>query len=172
MIRNLVLMAILATMVAVAAPISDKTQARIAHEVRHQLLTLPYFDVFDNIEFRVDGDRVTLFGQVTRPTLKADAENVVKDIEGVDNVVNEIEVLPLSPMDDRLRMSLYRAIYAFPALQRYSMPVVKPIRIIVKNGHVTLEGIVDNEADKNLAKLRANGVSGVFSVDNNLRVVR
>lgn len=81
-------------------------------------------------------------------------------------------MLPLSPMDDRLRMSLYRAIYGFPSLQRYSMQVVKPIRIIVKNGHVTLEGVVDSEADKNLAKLRANGVSGAFSVDNNLRVTR
>ena len=132
---------------------------------------LPYFGVFDNIEYRVDGESVTLFGDVTRPTLKSDAENVVKRIEGVQHVLNKIEVLPPSPMDDQLRLALYRAIYGFPALEKYALGVQKPIRIIVKNGHVTLEGVVDSEADKNLAGVRANTVPGVFSVTNTLRVV-
>ena len=113
-------------------------QARIQKEVRHELLMLPYLGVFDNIEYRVDGETVTLLGDVTRPTLKSDAENVVKHIEGVQQVVNKIEILPPSPMDDRLRLALYRAIYGFPALEKYALGVQKPIRIIVKNGQVTL----------------------------------
>jgi hyperosmotically inducible protein len=149
---------------------SAKAQERIIREVRHELLMLPYFGVFDNIAFKVDGYNVQLLGQVTRPTIKSDAENAVKHIEGVEKVDNQIEVLPPSPMDDRLRRRLFRAIYGYPALERYALGVQKPIRIIVKNGHVTLEGVVDSEADKNIAGLRANGVSGIFSVDNNLRV--
>ena len=149
---------------------SAKAQERITREVRHELLMLPYFGVFDNIAFKVDGYTVTLLGQVTRPTTKSDAENVVKHIEGVEKVDNQIEVLPPSPMDDRLRLELYRAIYGYPALEKYALGVQKPIRIIVKNGHVTLEGVVDNDSDKNLAGLRANGVPGIFSVGNNLRV--
>jgi len=147
-----------------------KAQERIVKEVRHELLMLPYFGVFDNIAYKVDGYTVTLLGQVVRPTLKSDAENAVKHIEGVEKVDNQIEVLPLSPMDDRLRLELYRAVYGYPALEKYALGVQKPIRIIVKNGHVTLEGVVDNEGDKNLAGLRANGVSGTFSITNNLQV--
>ena len=149
---------------------SAKAQERIVKEVRHELLMLPYFGVFDNIAYKVDGYTVTLLGQVVRPTLKSDAENAVKHIEGVEKVDNQIEVLPLSPMDDRLRLELYRAVYGYPALEKYALGVQKPIRIIVKNGHVTLEGVVDNEGDKNLAGLRANGVSGTFSMTNNLQV--
>jgi hyperosmotically inducible protein len=149
---------------------SAKAQERIVKEVRHELLMLPYFGVFDNIAYKVDGYTVTLLGQVVRPTLKSDAENAVKHIEGVEKVDNQIEVLPLSPMDDHLRLELYRAVYGYPALEKYALGVQKPIRIIVKNGHVTLEGVVDNEADKNLAGLRANGVSGTFSMTNNLQV--
>jgi hyperosmotically inducible protein len=149
---------------------SAKAQERITKEVRHELLMLPYFGVFDNIAFKVDGYTVTLLGQVARPSLKSDAENVVKHIEGVEKVDNQIEVLPTSPMDDRLRRQLYRAIYGYPALEKYALGVQKPIRIIVKNGHVALEGVVDNEGDKNFAGMRANGVSGIFSVTNNLRV--
>ena len=148
-----------------------KAQERIVREVRHELLMLPYFGVFDYIAFKVDGYNVTLLGQVVRPSLKSDAENAVKHIEGVEKVDNQIEVLPPSPMDDRLRLILYRAIYGYPALEKYALGVQKPIRIIVKNGRVTLEGVVDNEADKNLAGLRANGVPGIFSVINNLQVV-
>jgi hyperosmotically inducible protein len=150
--------------------VTQKGEERIQREVRHELLMLPYLSVFDNLAYKVNGYDVTLLGQVTRPTLKSDAENSVKRIEGVERVDNQIEVLPLSPMDDGLRQRLYRAIYGFSSLQRYALPVVKPIRIIVKNGHVSLEGVVDSEADKNAAGIQAKSVSGVFSVDNNLSV--
>ncbi len=149
---------------------SAKSQERIIREVRHELLMLPYFGVFDNISFKVDGGLVTLMGQAVRPSLKSDAENAVKHIEGVDRVDNQIEVLPPSSMDDRLRIQLYRAIYGYPALEKYALGVQKPIRIIVKNGHVALEGVVDNEGDKNFAGMRANGVPGTFQVMNNLQV--
>jgi len=139
-------------------------------EVRHQLVMLPYYTVFDNLEYRVEGDKVILSGQVTRPALKSDAENAVKSLEGVSQVVNNIEVLPPSPMDDQLRHSLFRAIYGDSALSKYAWPVVQSIHIIVNGGHVTLEGVVDNEGDKNIAGIRANGVPDVFSVQNNLRV--
>ena len=148
------------------------SDARIQKEVRHELLMLPYFGVFDYIAFQVKGDTVILQGAVTRPTLKSDAENVVKHIEGVQRVVNNIEVLPPSPMDDQLRLALYRAIYGYPSLEKYALGVQKPIRIIVKNGRVTLEGVVDSETDKNLVTVRANSVPGIFSVTNNLRVVQ
>lgn len=148
----------------------SQVQRRLEREVRHELVTLPYYDVFDNLEYRVDGSQVTLSGQVVRPTLKSGAENVVKSIEGVEKVTNNIEVLPLSPNDDRLRVAVYRAIYGHAALQRYSIRSVPPIHIIVKNGNVTLEGVVANEGDRNIANIQANGVSGVFSVKNNLRV--
>jgi hyperosmotically inducible periplasmic protein len=131
---------------------------------------LPYFGVFDNIAFKVDGNTVTLLGQVVRPSLKSDAGNAIEHIEGVDQVNNQIEVLPNSPMDDRLRLRLFRAIYEYPALQRYALGVQKPIRIIVKNGHVDLEGIVDSQGDKDLVNMRANGVSGIFGVTDNLQV--
>jgi hyperosmotically inducible protein len=133
---------------------------------------LPYYDVFDNITGTVSGYTVTLMGQVTNPTLKHDAENAIKHIEGVEKVVNQIEVLPPSTMDDGLRRRLYRAIYGFPSLEKYAMPVIKPIRIIVKNGNVTLAGVVDSESDKNLAGIQANTVPGIFSVTNNLVVVK
>jgi hyperosmotically inducible protein len=143
---------------------------RLERQIRHELVMLPYYNVFDNLAFRVDGGTVTLIGQVTRPTLKADAERVVKSIEGVERVKNEIEVLPLSPADDAIRVAAFRAIYGDPALNRYAHQAVPPIHIIVKNGHVTLEGVVANEGDKNIANIRANSVPGVFSVTNNLRV--
>jgi osmotically-inducible protein OsmY len=142
----------------------------LVKEVRHQLLLLPYYSVFDNLAFKVDGDRVTLEGQVVRPTLKSDAEAAVKSVEGVSGVTNNIEVLPTSGMDDQLRRALYRAIYGDPTLNKYSWSSVASIHIIVKNGNVTLEGVVDNDSDKNVAGLRANGVPNVFSVTNNLRV--
>lgn len=142
----------------------------LAKEVRHQLVLLPYYSVFDNLAFKIDGDNVTLIGQVVRPTLKSDAEGAVKSIESVSSVDNQIEVLPLSPMDDQLRRAVYRAIYGDTALSRYAESAVPSIHIIVKNGNVTLEGIADNETDKNVANLRANGVPNVFSVKNNLVV--
>jgi hyperosmotically inducible protein len=152
--------------------LSAKSQDRITKEVRHELLMLPYFGVFDNIAYKVDGGTVTLLGQVVRPSLKSDAENAVKHIEGVEKVDNQIEVLPPSSMDDRLRLQLFHAIYGEPGLQKYELGVQKPIRIIVKNGRVSLEGVVDSEADKNLAGIRANSVPGIFAVTNNLQVVK
>jgi hyperosmotically inducible periplasmic protein len=151
---------------------SERAQERIQREVRHELLMLPYVTAFDYLAYNVNGYEVTLIGQVVRPTIKSDAENVVKHIEGVEKVNNQIEVLPPSPMDDRLRIRLFRAIYGFPALQKYELGVQKPIRIIVKGGHATLEGVVDSDGDKNLAGLRANTVSGIFSVTNNLQVAK
>jgi hyperosmotically inducible protein len=149
----------------------DKAESRIAREVRHQLVMLPYYGVFDDLAFRVDGGKVTLLGAVTRPTLKSDAENVVKRVEGVTQVDNRIEVLPLSSMDDQIRMAEYRAIYGDPALStRYGYRALPSIHIVVKNGNVTLEGVVGNEGDKNLVNMRANSVPNVFSVTNNLRV--
>ena len=143
---------------------------RITREVRHELVMLPYYGVFDNLAYRVDGSTVTLLGQVTRPTLKSDAGNAVKNIEGVEHVDNKIEVLPLSPMDDGIRMAEYRTIYGQVGLDRYAMQAVPPIHIIVSNGKVTLEGVVATQADKDLAAVRANTVGGVFSVANNLQV--
>lgn len=149
---------------------TTRSEDRITKEVRHRILMLPYFGVFDYLAYKVDGSTVTLLGQVVRPVTRSDAENSVKRIEGVERVDDQIEVLPPSPMDDGLRRRLYRAIYRYPALQKYSLGVQKPIRIIVKNGHVTLEGVVDSDGDKNLAGIRANAVSGSFSVTNNLQV--
>jgi hyperosmotically inducible periplasmic protein len=131
---------------------------------------LPYYNIFDNLEYQVDGNLVILSGQVTQPVLKSDAENVVKRIEGVESVTNNIEVLPLSPSDDRIRLATYRAIFGADGLYRYAMGANPSIHIIVDNGHVTLVGVVANQMDKNIAGIRANGVFGVFSVTNNLRV--
>ena len=173
---RLVLLALMAMTCALSGQAQREVPARaverIQKEVRHEILMLPYYDVFDDIRYSVSGYEVTLTGQVTNPTLKRDAENVVKHIEGVEKVVNQIEVLPTSAMDDGLRRRLFRAIYGFPALEKYAMPVIKPIRIIVKNGHVTLEGVVGSENDKNVVNIRANGVSGVFSVTNHLVVAK
>lgn len=147
-----------------------RAEQNLVREVRHQLVLLPYYSVFDNLAFKVEGDHVILEGQVTRPTLKSDAEKVVKNIESVASVTNNIEVLPPSPMDDQLRRALYRAIYGDPSLSKYAWSAVPSIHIIVKNGNVTLEGVVDSETDKNLAGLRANSVPNVFSVKSNLVV--
>jgi hyperosmotically inducible periplasmic protein len=151
-------------------PDTGRAADRILREVHHELVMLPYYGVFDNMAYRVDGFTVTLLGQVTRPTLKSDAEKSVKRIEGVEKVNNEIEVLPLSPNDDRIRFAVYRAIYGQSALEKYAFQAVPSIHIIVKGGHVTLEGVVNNEMDKNIANIRAKGVPGAFSVTNNLRV--
>ncbi len=169
------------SMVASASPTTQDNQAagalnqkaydRIVKEVRHELVMLPYYGVFDNLSYKVDPDgTVTLQGQVARPTLKSDAENVVKKIEGVEKVVNNIEILPTSFNDDRIRRAVYRAIYGNSVLSPYQMRAVPPIHIIVKNGHVTLEGAVARSMDKQIAGVQANTVSGVFSVDNNLVV--
>lgn len=149
---------------------SQRGAAWLQNQVRKELVMLPFLSVFDHLQFKIDGDKVTLLGEVSRPSLKSDAENVVKKIEGVATVDNRIEVLPNSPSDDRLRVALYRSIFGDSALYRYAMQVVPPIQIIVNNGRVTLEGVVDNAGDKNFAYIRANSVPGVFSVTNNLQV--
>lgn len=150
--------------------VGEQVEKRIAREVRHELIMLPYYGVFDNLAFRVEGRTVTLLGQVTRPTLKNDAAGVVRQIEGVEKVNNQIEVLPLSPDDDRIRIAEYRSIYSQPVLNRYALLAVPPIHIIVKNGNLTLEGSVATKEDKNIADIQANSVPGVFSVTNNLRI--
>lgn len=160
--------ALLVLLAAVSALASEPS--RTARLVRHELVMLPYYGVFDNLEYKVEGSKVTLLGQVYRPSLKVSAERVVKNIEGVDSVDNRIEVLPTSPHDDTIRLDTYRAIYHHPNFTRYAIRAVPPIHIVVKNGHVTLVGVVAAEADKNLAGIQANGVSGVFSVTNNLTV--
>ncbi|MBM3783661.1 MAG: BON domain-containing protein [Acidobacteria bacterium] len=145
---------------------------RIQKKVRTELLALPFLSVFDNLGYRLDGETLYLSGHVIRPTLKSDAANRVARLEGVRNIVNKIEVLPLSPYDDRLRLAVARAVYGANGLNRYALGANPSIRILVKNGGVTLEGVVANEIDRNVANLMANGVSGVFSVTNNLRVER
>jgi osmotically-inducible protein OsmY len=171
LVNKWVAIAALAVTPAIALASAGHTSVSTLQEkVRHELVMLPYLNVFDDISYRVDEGTVTLFGEVTRPVLKLDAERAVKHLEGVTKVDNRIEVLPLSSFDNRIRVQTYRAIYGFAPLQRYGMGVVPSIHIIVKNGHVTLAGIVDRETDRNLAYLRANGVPGVFSVTNQLRV--
>jgi hyperosmotically inducible protein len=154
------------------APARDSAnfQTWLTKEVRHELVMLPFYSVFDNLQYKVEGAKVTLIGQVANPTLQGDAEYAVKHIEGVEAVDNQIEVLPTSPNDDRIRRAEYGTIYSFASLQMYGIRSVPPIHIIVKNGNVTLEGSVASEADKNVAGIRANTVAGVFSVINNLRV--
>jgi hyperosmotically inducible protein len=171
-VKNLALTAAAAAMLLAAPAVqaANDTKKDMSEQVRHELVMLPYFSIFDNLGYRVDGNVVTLYGYVTRPVLKSDAQNVVKRVEGVARVINNIEVLPLSPMDDRIRVATARAIYGYGPMQRYGLGTQPPIRIIVKNGNVTLEGVVDNQADKNIAGIRANGVPGVFSVTNDLRV--
>jgi hyperosmotically inducible protein len=149
---------------------SEAAEKRLEREVRRELITLPLYSLFDHLAFRVDGYTVTLMGKVSRPTLKSDAENVVKKIEGVEKIVNQIEILPLLPNDNELRLRLYRAIYGHSALQTLAIRALPPIHIIVEKGDVTLEGVVANEMQKNIAGIQANGVHGVFSVRNNLRV--
>lgn len=162
-----------ATDSAQTAIASDRGTERITKQVRHELNMIPYVNAFDYVEFTVNADNsVTLAGQVTNPVVKSEAGNVVKRVEGVERVNNQIQVLPVSFFDSGLRARLYRTIYGYPALEKYALGVNKPIRIIVDNGHVTLMGVVDNQADKNIAGLRANGVFGVFSVDNELKVVK
>jgi hyperosmotically inducible protein len=142
----------------------------LTQEVRHHLVMLPYLTLFDNLEYRVDGTTVTLIGQVVDPSLKPDAERTVKGIEGVTKVINQIQVLPPSPMDSQIRREEYRAIYGFADLWKYAMGALPPVHIVVDNGRVTLYGIVDSQADKNLIELRAKTVPNIFSVTNDLQV--
>jgi len=143
----------------------------LADKVRHELVMLPYYGVFDNLAFSIEGsDTVVLTGQVTRPVLKSDAGAVVRKVEGVGKVVNNIEVLPLSPFDDSIRLAAYRAIFSKPGFERYAIQALSPIRIIVKNGNITLDGVVSSQMDKIMAEMAARSVPGSFGVTNNLAV--
>jgi len=154
-----------------ADPLNSKAAARLAKEVRHELIMLPYYDVFDFLSFELGQDgKVTLMGSVATPTLKSSAENVVREIEGVTGVDNQIKVLPLSPNDNQLRKAVYRAIYGKTGLDRYGFQAIPSIHIVVSNGNVTLEGVVNSDGDRDLAGIQANSVAGVFSVKNNLRI--
>lgn len=148
----------------------NPTQNRIEREVGHELLMLPNYGAFDNIAYKLEGGTLTLLGDVEQPSLRTEAENAVKHVEGVNRVVDQIDVLPPSSQDDALRMALFRAIYQYPSLQKYEIGALKPIRIIVKNARVTLEGVVDSEPDRELVGARAQSVPGVFQVTNHLRV--
>jgi hyperosmotically inducible protein len=161
---------IVTALTATAAIAAPPTLSPVENRVRHELVMLPYLNIFDDISFRVDGGTVTLFGEVTKPVLKSDAENVVKHVEGIARVENQIEVLPLSSFDDGIRSRTARAIYGYPALQRYGAGTHPSIHIIVKNGNVTLAGFVSTDMDKQLAFMRANGVPGVFAVNNQLQI--
>jgi hyperosmotically inducible protein len=151
-----------------AAPQSG---SRLAEEVRHQLVLIPFLSVFDNLQYSVNGSEVTLSGWVTNGAVKDDAGSAVKHIEGVTKVNNNIQLLPVSPMDDQIRHAEFRAIYGEPALEKYAFGSVPPIHIIVNGGHVTLEGYVNSQSDKDLVNIKANGVPNVFSVTNNLKVI-
>ncbi|HYY95427.1 MAG TPA: BON domain-containing protein [Pyrinomonadaceae bacterium] len=160
---------------ALAAPVSEGAQTagydQLAKKVRHELVTLPWYGVFDNLEYQIDGSTVTLYGQVVQASTRKDAERRVSRIAGVSRVVNRIEVLPVSPFDDSIRARTYRALFGWNSpLFRYGRGANPSIHIVVDGGHVSLEGVVSNEGDRNLAYMLANGVPGVFSVQNNLQV--
>jgi len=157
---------------ALAAPQNASANTALARQVRKNLVTLPFYGVFDNLAYEVtdDGDTVVLYGHVTRPSTRKDAERRVSKIEGVERVVNKIEVLPVSPFDDRIRARTYRAVFNTSGLYRYAMGVNPSIHIVVNRGHVTLEGVVSSKMDRQLAYMAANQVAGVFSVTNNLVV--
>jgi hyperosmotically inducible periplasmic protein len=148
----------------------SRLEQRLSGEVRHELNMIPQFTVFDNLAYRVDGGTVTLFGQVRNAIVKDSAEARVKHLEGVERVDNQIEILPASFNDDRIRRRVAEAVFNDARLFNYRIQAVPPIHIIVKNGHVNLVGMVRTQADKDSAFIRANGVSGVFSVENNLQV--
>jgi hyperosmotically inducible protein len=170
-LRVAILIALAGVLGTTPAILSAQTpEENLVRQVRHELAMLPYYTVFDQLVFSVEGNTVTLSGQVNRPTLRSDAENVVRRIEGVGEVVNTIEVLPLSPHDDRIRLAVLRAVYRQPALQKYALGANPSIHVIVRNGNVVLEGSVLSPADRSIAHIQANAVSGVFSVTNNIRV--
>jgi hyperosmotically inducible protein len=151
---------------------SGQMTMMISDEVRHRLLMIPYYGVFDWLECEIRPDRVAVLrGEVTSPAVKSDAEAAIKKIEGIPRVDDQIEVLPVSTGDDKIRIAVYRAIFRYEGpLFRYAIQASAPIHIIVNNGRVILKGNVDNAADSQLAFMAANGVSGVFEVKNELKV--
>jgi len=148
----------------------EVTNPQLAKKIRHELVTLPYYGVFDNLGYSINGNTVTLYGQVVRPTTRSSAENRVKRLAGVSRVVNNIKVLPLSGFDDNIRAATYRSLARTGGLYRYLQGVNPSIHIVVDRGHITLEGVVSNKGDRTLANMAARSVSGAFSVTNNLRV--
>jgi osmotically-inducible protein OsmY len=158
-----------ATMFAAATSQSPKS---LEEQVRVALVKIPYLSVFDDLSFRVDNGVVTLLGQTTQPITKSYAEQNVRSVPGVIAIQNQIEVLPLSRLDDDIRLRTLRAVSRTSSLYRYFLGANPSIRIVVKNGHVTLDGVVQNEADRVLASMAANRVPNVFSVTNNLRAER
>ena len=161
---------VLSIMLLTPLTLSAQAAPDIDEQVRHELVMMPYYQIFDWINFETDGNTVTLFGEVTRPLLKSDAEKTVKRIAGVKQVINKIKVLPYSPYDDRIRISVYRAVYANPNFTRYAIRAYGPIHIIVNNGDVRLMGSVLTKTDKNIAGIMARGVEGVFTVTNDLLI--
>ncbi|MDQ3820358.1 MAG: BON domain-containing protein [Acidobacteriota bacterium] len=172
-IMALVAVFVIAATVTIAAPAASNegevSEQQVSQKVRHELVTLPYYGVFDNLAYKVEGNTVTLYGQVVRPSTREDAARRVARISGVERVINNIEVLPLSSFDDSVRVQTYRAIFNAGGLYRYALGANPSIHIVVRNGNVTLEGVVANDADRQLAYMAANSVPGVFSVTNNLR---
>jgi hyperosmotically inducible protein len=175
-IIGLVAIIAIAAVAAIAAPVASNEsgagEQQVSKKVRHELVTLPYYGVFDNLAYKVEGNTVTLYGQVVQPATRSDAEHRVAKIDGVERVINNIEVLPLSPFDDQIRVRAYRTIFRTGGLYRYALGANPSIHIVVKGGHLTLEGVVANEADAQLANIAARNVPGVFSVTNNLRSER
>ena len=155
---------------AVAMAQRGASDPQLEKRVRHELVTLPYYGVFDNLAYQVSGGTVTLYGDVVRSSTRSDAAGRVKRLPGVTRVVNNIKVLPLSPFDDNIRRATYRSISRMGGLYRYLQGANPSLHIVVDNGHVALEGVVSNSGDRNLAYVAANRVPGVFSVKNNLRV--
>jgi hypothetical protein len=187
---SLVTLALSAVAMAQTPPVDEQAVIRLARNIQREILSLPEYGVFDHLRFSIKGDTVILRGQASRPLLKSGAENVVKRLEGVAKVDNQIDVLPLSPNDDQIRLRTYIAIYGHPTLSRFNpnrgTPLFMsrmsamagitndppqgnhPVHIIVKNGNVTLEGVLPTAADRTIAELQANGVFGAFSVINNI----
>jgi hyperosmotically inducible protein len=169
-IKNRVLIVLALLTLAAPVALAKTGQQAATDKVRKELVTLPRYSVFDNLEYKLEGNTATLYGQVLNPITRQDAERRVAKIEGVDHVINNIQVLPVSGFDDSIRAREYRAVFNSGSLYRYAMGANPSIHIVVKNGHVTLEGVVSNQMDSRLAYIAARGVSGVFSVTNNLRV--
>lgn len=151
---------------------SSSASRPVEEQVRKSILKLPRYEVFDSIGYKVDGGTVTLFGKVRNAVNKKDAERSVKRIPGVTRVVNEIEVLPVGSFDESIRAQLYRRLSASGGLSRYLWPTNPSVRLVVDRGHVSLEGYVANRGDYNTMNILANGVAGVFSVTNNLKIDR
>lgn len=169
-IKGRMAMVLASVLLTASFAFATSPQPKSMEKIRKELVTLPYYGVFDNLEYKLEGSTVTLYGQVVNPVTRSGAARRVARLEGVDRVINNIEVLPVSGFDDSIRARAYRSIFRSGSLYRYAMGTNPSIHIIVRNGNVTLEGVVSSRMDSQLAYMAANQVSGVFSVTNNLRV--